>query len=267
VKAVFARRPVGGVSLWHVAAWSERGWLHGFSGRAGGVSRGPYASLNLGLHVGDDPACVLENRRRLCRAAGIDPGSLVVGQQVHGAQVAVVTPRDRGRGAFSPDDAIPGVDALITDAPGVVLMALYADCVPVFIYDPKRRAVGLAHAGWKGTAAGIAGRTLAAMADAFGTRPEDCWAAIGPSIGPCCYEVGEDVAARFSALDPALVREQGESRRLDLWAANEQQLVAAGVPPAQVTSARLCTRCLQETFFSHRAQGGRAGRMAAFIGV
>lgn len=264
---MFVRRRRGGVSVWHVEDWAARGLLHGFSDRTGGVSRGPYAALNLGLHVGDDAACVLENRRRLCQAVHVDAGSLVVGEQVHGAQVAVVTRQDKGRGAFGLDDVLAGVDALVTDVPGIVLFALFADCVPVFLFDPRRRVVGLAHAGWKGTSAGIAARTLETMAEAFGSRPEDCLAAIGPSIGPCCYEVGDDVAARFAALDPALVSSHGRSLRVDLWSANAKQLLEAGIPPEHITAARLCTSCLHEIFFSHRAQGGRAGRMAAFIGL
>lgn len=264
---MFVRRRRDGVHVWQVEQWAEQGLLHGFSDRTGGVSRGPYESLNLGLHVGDDAVNVLENRRRLCAAVGVDPGSLVVGEQIHGAHVAVATEDDKGRGAFSLDDVVPGVDALITDEPGVVLFALYADCVPVFLYDGRRRAVGLAHAGWKGTAAGVARRTLQAMTDSFGTRPEDCFAAIGPAIGPCCYEVGEEVARLFAAANPRLVVEPDAVSRVDLWAANELQLIEAGVPREHIASARLCTRCLNETFFSHRAQGGLAGRMAAFIGL
>lgn len=264
---MFVRRHRAGINVWQVDSWTDLGVLHGFSDRFGGVSRGPYASLNVGLHVGDEPADVIENRRRLCRALGVDPESLVAGEQVHGIQVAVATAADKGRGAFSLTDVVPGVDAIITDTPGVTLFAMYADCVPVFLYDPRRRAVGLAHAGWKGTVAGIARRTVQAMHETFGSRPADMYAAIGPSIGPCCYEVGPEVAGQFATVDTALVRKDGDRQRVNLWAANEQQLTETEIPPENIALARLCTRCLAETFFSHRGQNGRTGRMAAVIGL
>lgn len=264
---MFVRRDRAGIGLWQEERWAAWDVLHAFSDRYGGVSPAPFSSLNVGLHVGDDAAAVRENRRRLCRALGVAPEALVAGEQVHGTRVAVVGAEDRGRGAFELRDAVPGADALVTDTPGVILFALFADCVPVYLYDPKRRAVGLAHAGWKGTAGGIARRTAEKMSEAFGSRPEDLHAAIGPSIGPCCYEVGEEVARALAGAGLGIVVEDAQRLRADLWAANAAQLAEAGVPRDNIAVAGLCTRCLRDTFFSHRGHGGRTGRMAAAIGL
>lgn len=264
---MFVRQTRSGINLWQAEPWASWDVVHAFSDRHGGVSAPPYRSLSLGLHVGDDANLVLENRRRFARALGVDVRSLVAGEQVHGTRVEVVTSAHRGRGALARADALSGVDAMVTDVPGLVLFGLFADCVPVFIYDSRRRAVGLAHAGWQGTVGGIAGRTVQTLADAFGSRPSDCYAAVGPAIGPCCYEVGEDVADRFRDMDADSVVD-GEGRpRVNLWEANTRQLQEAGIPREHISVARLCTRCLQETFFSHRGDGGSTGRMAAAIGV
>lgn len=264
---MFVRRTRAGVHLWAAEPWASFDIVHACTDRHGGASDEPFQSLNLGLHVGDDAARVLANREKVCDALGVDAASLVVGEQVHGTNVARVDAAHRGRGARHAADAIPGVDALITDSPGLVLFGLFADCVPVLLYDPERRAVGLAHAGWKGTVGQIAGGTVRAMADAFGSRPQTCFAAIGPSIGPCCFEVGRDVAVRFQEADGAVVCQSGNSYRVDLWKANVRQLEAAGIPAEHITVARLCTRCLKEQFFSHRGDGGRTGRIAAAIGL
>lgn len=265
---MFRRQTRAGINLWQAEPWASWDVMHAFSDKHGGVSRGPFRSLNLGFHVGDESDRVRENRRRLCEALSIDLDALVVGEQVHGHVVAHVTATDRGRGARDLSDVVSGADALITNTPNVILFGLFADCVPIFLFDPEKRAVGLAHAGWKGTAGHIAARTVKALIDTFGSRPADCFAAIGPSIGPCCYEVGVEVAARFRDEDFAFVTTKESDRvRLNLWAANERQLVEVGISPARISVARLCTRCLGDTFFSHRGQNGRTGRMAAIIGL
>ncbi|MCL6610807.1 MAG: peptidoglycan editing factor PgeF [Peptococcaceae bacterium] len=245
--------------------------VHAFTTRQGGVSRGPYRSLNLAFHVGDSPEAVLENRRRACRvlAAGLE--DMVCGQQVHGDRVHVVKEADRGRGACDHGSAIPETDALVTCRPGLLLASFYADCVPILILDPVRRAAGLVHAGWKGTAAGIAGAALEAMGRAFGTRPEDCLAAIAPAIGPCCYEVDQPVLAAMAerGFDPARhVYPAGPDRwKLDLPGLNREILTGAGVKEESVSVARLCTSCSPELFFSYRGQSGRCGRMASLIAL
>lgn len=259
--------------MWQVESWAERGIVHGFTGRGGGVSPPPFASLNLGLQVGDDPALVRENRRRLCRALGIDPERLVAGRQVHGAGVARVGTADMGRGALDAAGALPGVDALVCAEPGPVLLGLFADCVPVLILDPRTPAVAVVHAGWRGTHQEVVSRAVAAMARAFGTRPHECQAAIGPSIGPCCYEVGPEVADAFAGWASRnggtagiVVRRHGRLY-LDLWAANRRLLEVAGVPATHTVAAGICTRCRMDLCFSHRGSGGRTGRMAAVIGL
>src|SRR6185437_586284 len=157
--------------------------------RAGGVSSGPYESLNLSLSVGDDPGCVLENRHRLATAFGAAPGDFVFARQVHGAGVAVVAEADRGSGAFALGDAVDDTDALVTTSPEVVLAILTADCVPIVLHDPVAGVLACVHAGWRGTVAGVTAATLAAM-QGLGTRPSDVVAGIGPAVGADRYQAG-----------------------------------------------------------------------------
>lgn len=242
---------------------------HAFTTRAGGVGAGSYKSLNTAFHVGDTMENVRANRARICRALGINPGHLVAGKQVHGDRVAVVGQRDRGRGALSYEDALPDTDALVAGTPGVPLSSYYADCVPIFFLDPVRKVVALAHAGWKGTVLKIGRKTLEKMTGAFGTDPGDCLAGIGPSIGPCCYEVDEKVMHPFRESFPdfqgmAAAASKGKWK-LNLWEANRLTLLEAGLREENITTACLCTSCRNELFFSYRAQSGTAGRMASLI--
>ncbi|MDA8233467.1 MAG: peptidoglycan editing factor PgeF [Clostridia bacterium] len=242
---------------------------HGFSTRLGGVSQGTYTSLNLGTHVGDQSEAVVENRRRLCGAIGMDTGQIIAAKQVHGDHVHVATVQDCGRGALAYRDALEETDALITNQPGVPLSTYYADCVPLYFLDPVKKAIGLAHAGWKGTVLQIGRKTLAKMNQVYGSQPEDCLAAIAPSIGPCCYEVGDEVAQEFkktfsfwsNVLNP---KQQGKWQ-LDLWEANRLQLLEAGVKADNIAVACLCTGCHNDIFFSYRADGGITGRLGAFL--
>ncbi|MGE5560019.1 MAG: peptidoglycan editing factor PgeF [Chloroflexota bacterium] len=231
-----------------------------FSTRLGGVSVAPYATLNVGDHVGDAPDAVAENRRRLAAAAGL-PESWATAQQVHGCEILRVERAGDG-------GPLGCADALITDRPGLPLAVFTADCTAVFIYDPVARAIGLAHAGWRGTASGIAGRTVAALTAAYGTRPSDLYAAIAPSIGGCCYEVDQAVTGQMRDYPwlPSVTRPTRPGHwLLDLWAANRLQLQAAGVPAAHITMSGLCTACHTDLFFSHRAEAGRTGRQAAVM--
>lgn len=244
--------------------------VHCFTTRRGGVSSGPYSGLNMALHVGDREQDVLENRRRACTLLGASLDDLVAGQQVHGAGVAVVGEAKRGAGSRQYSSALPDTDALITDRPGLVLASFYADCVPVYLLDPRRRAAGLVHAGWQGTRLKIAARAVQTMQSALGCRPADILAVIGPSIGPCCYTVGEDVHRQFAAAFPGqvhlLTRPAGPGKwYLDLWQANRLVLMEAGLAKDSIGTARLCTSCREELFFSYRRQSGRCGRMAALI--
>ncbi len=270
------------------------GLTHAVSTRHGGVSTGPYATLNLGLHVGDSAEAVIENRRRACQAAGVELDSLVAGAQVLGSGVGWVTEADSGRGARDQASALPDTDALVTDSAGVVLAAFSADCALIALADPRRRAVGLAHASRRGTLGHIAARTVRAMERLFGCRPDDLVAAIGPSIGPCCYEVGPEVRVEAAGSRQWAVgseqKEVGGKQRavggeeqsasparfffesegkvcFDLWAANTAQLTEAGLAAERIELAGICTRCHSDVFFSHRAAGGPTGRFAMLIGL
>lgn len=234
--------------------------------RLGGVSRGPYTSLNLGHTVGDDLNAVAANHRRALAVVGWRRQDVAACYQVHSAQVGVVGLTDRGR-------VRPETDALLTDQPGVLLMQRFADCVPVTLFDHRRRIVGLAHAGWRGIVAGVLPATIASLTATFGSHPADLWVGIGPAIGPCCYEVGPEVIARVSAalnVDPAaeanpVVRQVNGRAHLDLWAAVRRQLEAASV--GQIEMAKICTACRVHEWFSHRAEKGKTGRFGAIIGL
>jgi len=228
------------------------GLVAAFTTRRGGVGPPPWDSLNLGRHVGDDPRAVDENRRRVFAGLGLDPKSLVTAQQVHGDRVAAAGAPGRH----------PATDGLVTDVPGLTLAVFCADCTPVFLVDPTRPAAGVVHAGWRGTVAGIAARAVAEMTARYGSRPVDLVAAVGPSIGPCCYEVGPEVsdAARRRLGAGVLVPGPGPRPHLDLWEANRRVLVEAGLAPERVHVAGLCTSCLEDLFYSHRRETVRAGR-------
>jgi polyphenol oxidase len=206
--------------------------------RAGGVSAGPYATLNLSFSVDDEPGAVLENRRRVAAALGAGLGDFVFARQVHSGRAQVVSAADRGRGTLSLDDAVPDTDALVTSDPGTVLAILVGDCVPIVLYDPVARVLACVHAGWRGTVARITDAALRAMS-ALGGQPDRVLAGIGPAIAPDRYQVGEDVAAAvrdcFGADTASVLRPDGTGRwLLDLWAANRRLLALAGVPDRQI---------------------------------
>ena len=252
------------------------GLLQAVLTRHGGLSQAPWATLNLGSRVGDDPATVAANHDRAYAALGLRPEQVVTAQQVHGDRVARVGPDDGGR-------VFPATDALISDTPELALLLRFADCVPVLLYDPRRRAVGLAHAGWRGTLKGIAGLTAHALQSELGCRPQDIRAGIGPSIGPCCCEMGPEVIVQFRAVYPDLdaflapvgggpgaaeavpLPSDGGKARLDLWRLNERQLADAGLTHIEVS--RVCTVCHTEDYYSHRGENGATGRFGVLIGL
>ena len=252
--------PSADLPLTTFASFADRRVRHGVTTRAGGVSVGPYASLNLGASVGDDLDAVDENRARLARALGFEPERLVTTPQVHGKDVLVVDE------ATAPDALTTRADILVTREPGFVLMQRFADCVPLLFWHEEAGVVGVAHAGWRGTAIGVARRTVQAVSE-LGGAPAGLRAAVGPSIGPCCFEVGEDVAAQIPGADGASTPGPRGRPHLNLWELNRRQLVAAGVLEERVEVAGVCTRCRAETYFSHRALGYPAGRFGAAIGL
>lgn len=244
---------------------------HAFSTRLGGVSQGEFTSMNTAFNRGDDPERVTENYRRFCRAAGFDFDSLVASAQDHHTFVRAVTAKDRGVGITRPRD-IESVDALITDDPNVTLVTYYADCTPLFFVDTVNRAVGLAHAGWRGTVGRIGEKVVRKMGECFGTRPEDIVAAVGPAISVCCYEVDEPCAAHFLALEGLdssrfVFPKEGGKFMIDLLEANRHILVAAGVPAQSITLSDLCTNCHPDLLWSHRATKGKRGTMSAFLSL
>ena len=243
---------------------------HAISTRFGGVSSAPYNSLNLALHVGDNSADVRENRKRFALALGLEAAKIVTPEQVHGDTVYQVTQKDAGRGNADYADAIKATDALITNEPGIPLMLCYADCTPIMLLDPVKKAGAVVHGGWKGTVASIVVKTLQAMGKAYGTLPQDCLAVIGPAIGGCCYEVGTDLAERFRKTFPVFadkIVKEGANPRLDLPMTNKLQLMAAGVPEENIDMASVCTECNAEVFYSYRADNGKTGRIAAMLAL
>ncbi len=227
------------------------------------MSDGPFASLNLGFVDGEDPRNVVENRRRAAAHLGTDVDRLVVPQQAHTDTVAVVGTPDAGRGARDDAGAPPRTDGLATGATGVTLLLQSADCPLILLHDARRGAIAAVHAGWRGALAGIAGRAVETLRERLGCDPADLRAGIGPSVGPCCYEVGEDVAEAFARVNPAGLASLARTGRravLDLRALNASQLVTAGLRPDRIEVARICTRCDATRFFSVRRDGRRTGR-------
>jgi YfiH family protein len=227
---------------------------HGFTTRLGGVSRPPYESLNLGGSVGDDPAHVAANWTRLRAATGLGFARV---KQVHGCQVV------RADRAHEPEEE---ADIVVTSSPGVAACVSVADCVPVLLADPRTGAVAAIHAGWRGTLARAAAVAVAALARDFGARPGDLLAAVGPSIGPCCYDVSADLAEQFRLeFGPTVAEARAVGSRLDLWLANELTLLGVGLERARVEVLRRCTSCETDLLFSHRRGEGKTGRQVGFI--
>lgn len=238
---------------------------HCFSTRFGGVSEGYLSSLNLGMHRGDDPENVRENYRILGRAVGFTPEDTVFAVQKHTNLVAKVTRENRGEGLLRP--ATGPRDGLITNEKRVALTIFSADCTPILFYDPVKGAIGGAHAGWRGTASGIVKNVVEAMEAAYGSRPKDIVAAIGPCIGKCCFETDRDVPeAMLHALGrsaEAAMTQKGEKYFVDLKQLNAMWLRAAGVQKIEICSD--CTHCQPQRFWSHRATGGERGSLANII--
>jgi YfiH family protein len=260
-----------------IESWMNRypNVFAGFSSRLGGSSEERFDSLNCALHVGDEPQRVIENRRRLADMLGVPVDAWTCAEQVHGNEVVVVTENDRGKGLYSRESAFQGKDAMICNIPGVWLTSFYADCVPLYFFDPVREAVGLAHAGWKGTVAEIAEKTVLAMMHEYSSEPADILAAIGPAIGMCCYEVDRKVIDKVRSLtitpaegETQLYHELGEGKyMLDLKEINRQIMIKAGILATNIEISQWCTGCRNDLFFSHRKENGKTGRMVSWIGL
>lgn len=241
--------------------------VHFVTTRAGGFSQPPYDALNLGLHTTDNPAHVRANRAQLAHETGIDPDKFLYASQVHSGDVKVIDQEVIDKGILW---EAPQTDATITNLPGICLMVMVADCVPVILFDPEKRVCAVVHAGWRGTVHHITTNTILTMKSQFGCNPAQILAGIGPSIGPCCYEVGDDVTTvveqSFGTTKGYLVRKEHSPKPFfDLWYANHTQLTAAGLQLKNIETAQLCTQCHSDTFFSSRAGKGITGRFAAGI--
>ncbi len=256
------------IKVYQVAEWeAESGLRHGFLGRNGGNSQGAFASLNVSFSVGDDPQAVKDNYCAMKGAVGMAGTRMVTMRQRHGDHVidVAVPCKDAGEG-----------DAMVTEAPGVFLGVLTADCVPILCWanTPRRKLAAVIHAGWRGTLSGVAAKTVRHIENRYGTGPQELWCAVGPAIGPCCYEIGADVS------EP-LVRAWGDTAEasrecrdgktyLDLRRLNTALLAAAGVPEERISTTGPCTACSATEFFSYRRESsigaGITGRQASFIG-
>lgn len=242
-------------------ALSEMAWLrHAFSFRIDAEGR----ELNLALHAGGNAAEALAGRARFLAGLGLEPGALVAGEQVHGTRVALVGAAERGAGALARETALPATDGLATAVPGLALAVFHADCAPLLLADPATRSVAAVHAGWRGAVTGIAAKAVEALAR-LGAAPAGLVAAIGPSIGPCCYRVGAEVTSLVpaEARDVLIARDGGV--HLDLPGLNAWWLRRAGVPGARIHIVPRCTCCGAPVFHSHRRDGKGAGRMMAVI--
>ena len=241
---------------------AEGGLRAFFTTRNGGVSKGDFRSLNFGGYTDDDPQDVTENRRRVYEALGITGATEGFVRQVHGDRVCSIRSAE-----FLEEDTftINGADGLITNLPGLLIMTLHADCLPLLFLDRKRRVIAVSHGGWRGTAQQIGPKTVEQMGRDFGCRPEDITAAVGPGISLCCFEVGpevyEEFGETFSRIDECGYRKDNGKYMLDLKKINRIQLEEAGI--SRILVSEYCTKCSGKIFFSHRRDHGRTGRMAA----
>lgn len=242
---------------------------HAFSTKHGGVSEGEFESMNFAFNRGDAPDKVTENYKRFCQSADFEYETLTASAQDHNTIVRAVTKKDCGVGIYKPRD-MESVDALITNEKEVTLVTYYADCTPLFFVDTKTKAIGLAHAGWRGTVGRIGEKVVEKMTELYGTNPADIKAAIGPAISVCCYEVDYPCAEHFLKLEGldskkfVFPKENGKYM-LDLLETNRQILVACGVKPENITVSDICTNCNSDLLWSHRATKGHRGTMCAFM--
>ena len=263
-----------GVIYVQAAQLADTGMVrHGFTSRIGGISQAPYEGLNLSWNRTNS---VEETRRNVaiaCEAMEIDPDDLVVVNGVHGVNVHVVNAADRGWGYhyLYQGSGQPTFDGLVTNDPAVCLNTVHADCTPVFLLDPVKRAIGLCHSGWRGTVIGMARNTIAAMEQAYGTRPEDLIVAVGPNIGKCCFQVSQDVVDAIQAAYPRHIQfytpDAGIAGKYhaDLLRLTAYDLYQKGVRRENITIADLCTCCREDLFYSYRRGGPNRGAMNSFL--
>jgi len=258
-----------GLAYLTIPAFEETGMVkHCFTTRNGGVSRGIYNSLNTSDDKEDPIENVHRNLELVCGAIGIDYRNLVFSDQTHEDNIRVVSIADLGKGISVPND-IKYTDGLMTNIPGIPLITFYADCVPLFFLDKENKAIAVVHSGWKGTVLKIGVKTIRHMTEVYGTKPVDCLVGIGPSIGPECFEVGQEVADQFAesfGTRSHIIKPMENGKyTVDLWEANKMMLMEMGVPENNITISGLCTKCREDLFFSYRRDKGRTGSMSAIM--
>ncbi len=238
------------------------GITHGFTSRLGGVSRGRIAGMNLGFRVGDDKADVIKNYHLVSKDLRIPFENIVAARQTHSADIRIVGDAEKGCGVARENDVFE-CDGLITATPDIPLCVFYADCVPLLLADTNAGVIAAVHSGWRGTVKQIAGKAVDMMCNEFGALPQDIKAAIGPSIGKCCFETGHEVAEQF---DKDLVAEAANGKfKVDLWEANRRILQSRGLTDSNIDVLGLCTICHCDKLYSYRTHGEQTGRMGAFI--
>lgn len=261
----------GDVPYFTIPVFDALGLKNGFTTKFGGISTGYYAEMNMAA-LKEPEEIIQENYRRICQKLQMDEKKAVLSYQTHTVNVRVVTEEDFGKGPFKLRD-YTDTDGLVTNLPGVPLVTLYADCVPLYFYDPVKKAIGLSHAGWRGTVHRMAESTVRKMRSVFGTDPGDVVAAIGPSICRDCYEVGPEVAAEFiqafgEAHKAELMDEKPDGKfQLDLWAANRLVMKECGIPENQIFVTDICTKCCGDLLYSHRVMGKQRGLLAALLSL
>ena len=260
-----------GIKLFHFDNLTKfAGIFHFITTREGGYSLTPYDTMNLAVTVGDDPEAVRRNRTLLASLLGISTSDFALCKQVHGNNIIEANRNNIDSNSQNRFNVLSEADAMITITPGICIMILIADCVPILLYDPIKKAIGITHAGWRGTVKRIAEKTVEKLVDKYNCNPEDIMAGIGPSIGPCCYEVGPDVIEEFERTDDDTNdiitdgKEDGKGH-LNLWLANKKQLLRAAINENNIVTADLCTCCHSDMFFSYRCHGRKSGRFAAGI--
>lgn len=264
---VFEEQVIEGVPLLTYPLLEKTGIVtHGFTTRMGGVSKGDCSTMNISTTRGDAPEAIEENRKRLARALGVKVEDFTYTHQTHTTNVAVVREEDRGKRFME-------TDGMVTNVPEICLVTFYADCVPLYFVDPVHKAIGLSHSGWRGTVGRMGQVTLEKMKEVYGTRPEDIYAAIGPSICQDCYEVSGDVIEEFqksfskSVWPQLFYKKENGKYQLNLWKANQLVLTEAGVTEQKIAVTNLCTHCNPEILFSHRSTGVRRGNLSALLAI
>ena len=264
---VFEEKVVNGVPFLSYPLLEKTGIVnHGFSTRLGGVSTGHCSTMNISTTRGDDPEAIAENKRRIAAAIGVEVDSMTFTHQTHTTNVAVVKEADRG-GRFME------TDGMVTNVPGICLVTFYADCVPLYLVDPVKKAIGMSHSGWRGTVGKMGKVTVEKMVAEFGSNPADIVAAIGPSICQDCYEVSEDVIEEFKKnFDERLWKDlfyqkENGKYQLNLWRANEEVFLEAGIRPENIAVTNVCTHCNPDILFSHRTSGFNRGNLSAFLAL